>query len=259
MVRWLAAVCSCTWLLCGCAVTQRQDTPVQQTLERDPTTGAGFYLYVPSTYSHSRPMPVIVTCHGTPPYDVAEHHIREWKWLGEKHGCIIVAPKLMGTDGLLGDGPVVGMANSERRILSILSLLSYRYNLDRANVMITGFSGGGFPTYWVGLRHPEIFSAVVSRNGNFNESNLDGWYPPEATSTPVMVYYGSNDPGTIQVQSRNAIGYLKAKGFNVTSRVLQGYGHERKPEVAMEFFLDHQNAPQATLPSSGRTVLTRGR
>ncbi|MFW5841588.1 MAG: prolyl oligopeptidase family serine peptidase [Planctomycetota bacterium] len=243
---------------CGCAVTQPQNTPVSQSLERDPTTGSGFYLYVPSSYSHTRPMPVVVTCHGTPPYDIAEHHIREWKFLGEKHGCIIVAPKLMGTDGLLGDGPIVGMANSERRILSILSLLAYRYNIDRANVMITGFSGGGFPTYWVGLRHPDVFSVAVSRNGNFNRRNLEGLYPPSAKQMPIYVYYGSNDPATIQVQSRNAIEYLTDNGFNVSSKVLSGVGHERKPEVAMQFFLDNMNPPHATLPLRPGAVLTRG-
>jgi poly(3-hydroxybutyrate) depolymerase len=231
----------------GCAVTQRQDTPVDYTFEKDPVTGRSFYLYVPSGYDQSRPAPVVVTCHGTPPYDVANHHIREWKYLGEKHGCIIVAPELIGTDGLLGNGPVIGMLNNERYILSILSLLSYRYNVDRANVMITGFSGGGFPTYWVGLRHPDVFSAAVSRNGNFNQGNLEGWYPPAAAEIPIKVYWGSNDPGTIQSQCEAAVRYLKAKGFQVESEELPGAGHERKPEVAMKFFRENWNEPEGTM------------
>ena len=72
------------------------------------------------------------------------------------------------------------MLESERRILSILSGLAYRYNLDRANIMITGFSGGGFPSYFVGLRNPEVFSVVAARKCNFNRANLDGWWPAEA-------------------------------------------------------------------------------
>jgi len=179
----------------GCAVTQPQNTPVRQRYEIDPSTGRGFWIYVPSTYREDRPAPLIVSCHGTPPYDVAEHHIREWKMLGEQNGCIVVAPELIATDGLIGDGPIVGMLSCERYILSLISMLGYRYNIDRANVMITGFSGGGFPTYWVGLRHPDVFSVVAARNCNFSQANLDGWYPPEAKQTAIIVYYGQNDPG----------------------------------------------------------------
>ena len=220
----------------GCAVTQDQNTPVWQWREIHPTTGRGFWIYVPSNYREDTPSPLIISCHGTPPYDVAEHHIREWKFLGERYGCIIVCPELEATDGLIGDGPIIGMLKDERYILSLIGLLGYRYNIDRANVMITGFSGGGFPTYWVGLRHPEIFSAVAARNCNFSKYNLDGWYPPEAREVPILVYYGAHDPAAISLQSKAAVRYFTRGGFNVESLVLPGQGHQRNPELAMDFF-----------------------
>ncbi len=232
----------------GCAVTQDQNTPVWQKHLIDPSTGKGFWLYVPSTYREQTPAPLIISCHGTPPYDIAEHHIREWKMLGEQNGCIIVCPELVATDGLVGDGPVVGMISDERYILSLVSLLSYRYNIDRANVMITGFSGGGFPTYWVGLRHPEVFSVVAARNCNFSRYNLDGWYPPEAKRTPIIVYYGQNDPGTIAMQSRAAIRYLREQGFHtVETTIIPGSGHERRPRTAMTFFRKNWRSPRGSL------------
>jgi dipeptidyl aminopeptidase/acylaminoacyl peptidase len=245
----LAAAGASVLLAGGCAVTQPQNTPVQQWHDRDAATGRGYYVYVPSTYSAARAAPVIVSCHGTPPYDVAEHHIREWKALGEQYGCIIVCPELVATDGLLGDGPVVGMFKDERYILSILSSLGYRFNIDRANIMITGFSGGGFPTYWVGLRHPDIFSVVAARNCNFSEGNLEGWYPEDALKTPIIVYFGSNDPGTIQGQSLNAIRYLRSRGFVVDALTIPGSGHERHPEYAMDFFRKHWRPAQPSLPT----------
>jgi poly(3-hydroxybutyrate) depolymerase len=240
-------------LLAGCPVPHHlEQAPVPHRYERDPVTGGGYYYYVPSTYSHDRPAPLIVSCHGTPPFDVAEHHVREWKGLAEKQGCIVVAPILGATDGILGDGPLVGMFADERLILSIISYLGYRYNVDKANIMITGFSGGGFPTYWVGLRHPGIFSAVVARNCNFSEGNTDGWYPPEATQTNVFVYYGENDPAAIVIQSENAVRYLRSKGFNVETKVLPGLGHQRQPEVAMEFFRRHWRNPVPSLGATGK-------
>jgi poly(3-hydroxybutyrate) depolymerase len=238
-------------LFVGCAVTQDENTPVAHRFEVDPASGRGYYIYIPSTYRQDRAAPLIISCHGTPPYDVPEHHVREWKMLGERNGCIVVAPSLIATDGLIGDGPIVGMLKDEKIIMSLISLLGYRYNIDMANIMITGFSGGGFPTYWVGLRHPDIFSVVVARNCNFSQYNLDGWYPPEAVQTPVMIYYGQNDPGAIQGQSQAAIAFLRSKGFVVTTAMLRGAGHERHPEVAMEFFRRNRRTPRPSQPVTG--------
>ncbi len=238
----------CLAVLAGCPVPQPQNTPVWQRREIDPVTQRAYWIYVPSTYRHDRPMPLIVTCHGTPPFDVAEHHIKEWKMLGERNGCIVLAPTLSGTDGIIGDGPVSGMLACERLIMSLVSMLGYRYNIDLANVMITGFSGGGFPTYWVGLRHPDLFSVIVGRNCNFNRGNVDRWYPPEATRTAVMVYWGENDPATIVFQSDDAIRYLQSRGFVVETTVVAGAGHDRHPEVAMAFFLKHRRPPRPSLP-----------
>ena len=230
----------------GCPVPYKPDTGASQWREFDPVTNCEYYVYVPKKYDHTKPMKVIVSCHGTPPFDVAEHHIRTWKWYGEKYGCIIVCPTLQGTDGIFGDGPVQAMLENERNVMSILSTLSYIYNIDRNNIMITGFSGGGFPAYWIGLRHPELFSTVIAQNCNFNRNNLDGWYPPEARAIPVMVYWGQNDPGTIIVQSENAVRYLKQMGFRVKTQVIQGAGHDRHPEIAMDYFRQHWRKPSGT-------------
>lgn len=235
--------------LTGCPVPQLQNTPSWQRKEIDPISGRAYWIYVPHGYSHAKAAPLIVTCHGTPPYDVAEMHIREWKMLGEQYGCIVVSPELVATDGIFGDGPVDGMLDDERFILSIVSLMGYRYNIDRGNIMITGFSGGGFPSYFVGLRRPDVFSTVVARSCNFSETNLEGWIPPggSANRQSILVYYGENDPGAIKNQSNNAIRWLKAKGYAIDTNVIPGIGHERRPEYAMNFFRRHWHPSRPTM------------
>lgn len=247
-MRWLFGLLAILPALAGCAVPP---TPAvgPYTHETDPVTGRGYYLYVPTTYNSHWPAPLIVTCHGTPPYDVADMHIREWKWYGEKNGCIVIAPELIATDGIFGDGPITGMVADERYILSIVSQLGYRYNIDRNNILITGFSGGGFPTYWVGLRHPDIFSVVVARNCNFSESNLDGWWSPDALRTPIKIYYGDRDPAAIKLQSERGIDYLRSRGFSVETEILANTGHERHPEIAMDFFKRHLKPARPTFPN----------
>ena len=247
---WMLLASAALLGLAGCAVNQPQDTIEQERYEANPVAGAGYWLFVPNTYRHDQPAPLIVTCHGTIPFDVANHHIREWKWLAEKSGCIVVAPELLGTDGLIGDGPIRDMLTDERRILSAIGILGYRYNIDRNNIMITGFSGGGFPTYWVGLRNPDVFSVVAARNCNFSSSNMDGWFTQDAKGTRVYIYYGDNDPGTISIQSLTGIDFLKSRGFNVTKDTIPGAGHERHPEVAMKFFRENMRPAKPSLPST---------
>ena len=232
---WLA-------LAAGCAVTQPQDTRTQPRLMIEPNTGQYYYLFVPYTYRPDKPAPLIVSCHGTDPFDVAAYHVGEWKKLAENHGCILVCPKLTSTDGILGAGPIDKLLYDERVIMSIIGQLHYLYNIDRRNVLMTGFSGGGFPVYFVGLRHPDVFTAIAARNCNFNERSVDGWYPPEAKRIPIKVYYGQNDPAAIRIQSQQAVAYFRRQGFRVVeTEVIPGAGHERHPEVAMKFWLKHWN------------------
>ncbi|MCE5279034.1 MAG: hypothetical protein ABFD92_05450 [Planctomycetaceae bacterium] len=240
-------------LLGGCAVPQ-PDVDFPHVFETEPNTGAGYWIYVPQGYRDWKPSPLIVTCHGTIPFDTSNMHIREWKALADENNCIVIAPDLTGTDGILGDGPIYAMIESERRILAIVSEVAYQYNIDRANVMITGFSGGGFPMYFVGLRHPDVFTIIAARNCNFSEHNISGRFPIQARNNPVLVYWGSADPGPIIGQSENAVRYLRESGFQVASRVLEGVGHERHPEVAMRFFLSHKKTTVASLPTKGYRV-----
>ena len=255
----------------GCAVPDFPNTPVPPDLETDPVTGRQYWIYVPQSYRPNRPSPLVVTCHGTIPFDTSDRHIRTWKWLAEQHRCIVLAPALVGSDGIFGDGPVAAMLANERFILSLISMLGYRYNIDRANIMITGFSGGGFTTYWVGLRHPDLFSVIVASNCNFSERNLAGWHPiltedvrlsnqdrPTTNSgspnrrhgLSVMVYWGEYDPALIVSQSAEAVRYLNAHGIDVKSDILADLGHERTPRMAMAFFRRHHRPPVPSLPVS---------
>jgi poly(3-hydroxybutyrate) depolymerase len=242
-----------TALLAGCPAEPTGETPVGKWYWTEPVTGSSYYIYVPLKYDHSKAAPVIISCHGTIPYDVSNSHIETWKGFGEKYGCIVICPDLVGTDGIFGDGSTGAMLEDERRILSILSSLSYKYNIDRANILLTGFSGGGFPTYFVGLRNPDVFTCIAPRNSNFNENNLHGWYPPEAKDLPIFVPWGSNDPGTIQAQAQNAVSYLRRHGFTrVRQKIIPGAGHERRPNLTMGFFRNLWKTPNPTIPPSER-------
>ena len=50
-------------------------------LVTEPQTGGKYYLYVPKNYDAEKAWPLVVTCHGTEPYDTAARQAKEWKAL----------------------------------------------------------------------------------------------------------------------------------------------------------------------------------
>ncbi len=223
--------------LAGCPSRQALHRP---RLVLEPVTGRPYYLFLPRACGRDGPAPVIVSCHGTDPFNTAALQASEWYPLAGDHGCILVCPFLESTDLGLVDAPSIqGLKRDEGAILKIIEALGRQHDIDRRNILMTGFSTGGHPAYFVGLRHPEVFSVVVARSCAFKREVLEGRYPPEAKAVPVLVYHNQRDPEVIRAASKNAVRCLRAAGFSVTRAVLPGPGHEMRAEVAMKFFLEH--------------------
>ncbi len=225
--------------LAGCPVTQPQNTPVSEFERFEPQTQTWFRLYVPSYYDRGRRWPLVITLHGTFGFDSPAAQIREWKALAEEHGFIVAAPSLLSTQGVL---PRIkglwyqDLARDERTILAVRQHVVRWYSVDPEAVLLTGFSAGGYPMYWTGLRHPEQFSMLVARACNCDLEML-GRIPETAPARqlPVCIYCGRGDLAGLRDQARQAYEYLQAHHFNVTKRVIRG-GHSRSPKVAWEIW-----------------------
>lgn len=228
----------------GCAVPQSQDTPVQERLLTEPITGRAYYLYVSSKYDPAKPAPVIISCQGTAPYDTADGQVKEWKKIAEDHGVILICPTLTSSDGILTGsdaGLIQRLLNDERFILTILGELHYLYNIDRRNIFLTGWSGGGYPVYFIGPRHPDLFAAVVARQPTFRRGCVDGWHPEAARDIPLLIFYGTADVAPVPAQAREAAEYFRSQGFRRVDLTTVEGGHARHPDLAMKFFLKHWN------------------
>ena len=238
--------------LAGCAVPQDQNVPNREVLLVEPLTQRAYFIYVSSKYNRNTPAPVIVSLQGTAPYDTADGQVKEWKKIAEDHGAILICPTLVSSDGILTGGEgglLIKLLEDERFVMTILGELHYQYNVDRRNIYLTSWSGGGYPLYFIGLRHPERFSALAARQSTFRRAVVEGWYPEAAKRMPVLIFHGTFDFVPIQGESKEAYAFLKEQGFGEVSLTTTEGGHVRHPEVAMRFFLDHWNrGPYAALP-----------
>jgi poly(3-hydroxybutyrate) depolymerase len=244
MMKWILLSLVMVSGLAGCAVPQDQNVPNREALLTEPHTGRTYFLYVSSKYNRLRPAPMIISLQGTAPYDTATGQVKEWKKLAEDQGAILVCPTLKSSDGILtgpDDGLLAQLLEDERFVMSILSELQYRYNVDRRNVFLTCWSGGGYPLYFIGLRHPDVFTAMCARQSTFRQGALEGWFPDAARRMPVRIFYGTTDFVPIQNECKQAYSFLQAQGFHQLELTTSRGGHERHPELAMEFFLQHWN------------------
>lgn len=226
-------------LLVGCPVTQSQDTPVDYQWLDEQVTGAGYYLYVPSTYDRKQPTPLVITLHGTNPWDTAWLQIREWRALAERQRFIVAAPslKLNSTQGIVPiplSQRLDALEKDEQKLLAIRREVIARYNIDNKKILLTGFSSGGYPMYYVGLRHPDKFSMLIARACNMDEDLFNHVGVTKQTPRiPVAIFVGKDDATVIQDQSWMAFRWLRRHGWtskNSEMKESRG-GHLRRPET----------------------------
>ena len=222
----------------GCAVTQPQDVPHSVLHLSDKSTSRDYFVYLPSNYG-TKPVPLVVTCHGTIPWDNAEMQINEWKYLAEKNGFVVVAPELVSSRGFLPPSQAEGrklLKEDERVILNLVNRFIEKGTVDRRAIMITGWSAGGFAAYFVGLRRPDLFRVIVARQANY----IREYYRPDRWMfnpyQPILIFYGEGDLPLLRADSKVAYNELKDAGQQyVFLKGISG-GHFRHPEIAYEFF-----------------------
>jgi poly(3-hydroxybutyrate) depolymerase len=225
----------------GCAgCPQYRDPTVPNPIysRQEPDSEAKYLLYQPSKYDPSAGHPLVVVCHGTPPFDTPLRQIRDWVRLAEEKGFIVVAPFLKGTRaaGLFDSAAkqIERQYEDERRILAVIRQVRGSHNISDDRVFLAGWSAGSYAVLHTGLRHPEIFRALAVLQGNFNAAYFADVADSIDPNQPVYVLYSSSDILTGR-DGRRCVEWLQSHGANVTEEITGG-SHMGHPKKACEFF-----------------------
>ena len=229
----------------GCPPPMHPPTPVQPKLHTCAQTDRGYWLYVPSYYDEdpSRTWPLVVSLHGTYGWDGAHAQAVEWKWVAEQKGFLVATPRLKSVQGILPRVPSLwlqNLAEDEEHILAVIEEVCREWRVDPKVVMLTGFSAGGYPLYYTGLRNADRFHMLVARACNSDLRIFEGLQLTDrARKMPIVVYWGKDDLGTIIKESWQAFRWLREHGCKgATVKKVQG-GHLRRPELAYGHWLEH--------------------
>jgi predicted peptidase len=94
-----------------------------------------------------------------------------------------------------------------RLTLALLEALAKELPLDRRRVYVTGLSMGGFGTWDILSRRPELFAAAVPICGGGDEATVE-----RIAKIPVWVFHGATDGVVRPSRSRNMVAALRKAG-----------------------------------------------
>jgi predicted peptidase len=211
-----------------------------------------YLVYVPRSYDPGRPHPLLVLLHGYGesaylPQSDSVH--AAFLSSCEKHGVILVAPN--GKHHLPGRAEMY-MGDGERDVLQVMALAKATYNVDPSRVYLTGLSIGGFGTWYIGTRHPELFAAIAPTCG-FGTGHF-GSVPKvdvqRLAGVPTYVTHGDADPTVPVGESRTLVAWMKQAGLEVTYDELLGVGHDAwnyayQGDQLLDRLLRHSRPPGA--------------
>ena len=167
-----------------------EDVPVlapglyTRTLDHDGRPSIGFAISVPPAYKRGTPVPLVLALHfgvqGGPSQFAGRDVLQLLIGPGlAELGAVIVAPDVL-------DGGPWDTRQNEEAVLWLLDSVMRSYSIDRAKVIVTGFSMGGAGAWHFAGKYPDRFAAVVPVAGR----------PPAATGNwrvPIMAVHSRSD------------------------------------------------------------------
>jgi predicted peptidase len=214
-----------------------------------------YELYVPSKYNSSRPTPLIVALHclGAVAHDMIRYeHLTE---LAEERGYIVVAPMGYNNHGWYGSGGPGrvavggrgGGANnddpenlgelSELDVMNVLGIVRKEFNIDSNRIYLMGHSMGGGGTWYLGIKHPELWAAIAPAAPAIFSSPDD---LVKIKNTPVIVVQGDDDRAVKVGTTRQWVEKMKSLGMKYEYIEVPGGDHMtvicRSPENMTKIF-----------------------
>ncbi len=184
--------------------------------------------------------PLLIAAHGHGGSGPGE--IRGWLELARSHRFTIVCPTFesaVNTSFLPDDEPYFA---------DCLRWIETNLQYDKANVFMTGFSGGGFATWYLATKRPDFFRGLFFQScnfaGNYYGLDLGHWF-----DRPMKLIWGSADMPNIAPQNQNAIDALKAADCkSYTTEILAGGHHQEHQDMVVDWMEKSLAQPSDTPP-----------
>ena len=174
-----------------------------------------YAVSVPAGYDPAAPHPLILALHpggAQGPYYGSQNMRRIFEPALRGLNAVIVAP----------DAPTRRWTSdvSDRAVMALLAQILETYRIDRARILVTGFSLGGRGTWFFATRHPDFFTGAIPIAGRPGDDPLDA-----LGEMPVHIIHSRADDVVPFGPAEEAAHKLEEAGGRVAFTALDGVGH----------------------------------
>ncbi|MEM7516469.1 MAG: prolyl oligopeptidase family serine peptidase, partial [Planctomycetota bacterium] len=194
-------------------------------------------LFVPESYSPSRPHGLLVYLHGAGGNGAQMlNGMDAW---ARSLDLLILAPS--------DAGPNAGYSGRPREKAAVLEALRWMrrtYNVDENRVFLAGYSRGGHLTWDLVLRHPDLFAAAVPRAGApryvIAEGKNNLRYAQHLAHLPIRALIGEHEVNGIHLSATETLRRIQAAGNQNAELIIEpGVGHGvHTQRIPWKSFLD---------------------
>lgn len=138
--------------------------------------------------------------------------------------------------------------SSQNDILEAIEDVMLHFSADRNNIIIGGFSMGGYGALRTFYQHPELYRAVAVFAGHPNLANdwlgeghpdfLQTGYLNSFSKTPVFIYHGRKDGALPIAATEQLITRLRSSNIPVTERLISNKAHEYPDEETNKIYFE---------------------
>jgi predicted peptidase len=185
------------------------------TLARAGEPAIGYAISIPSTYSRSTPVPLILALH----FGVGD---RDATGVGADVVKGLIGPALVGLGAIIVAPDSVrgnwSSAENEKAVNALLDMVMAHYAIDKKRVAVTGYSMGGTGSWHFAEKFPERFSAAIPIAGR-PPASAAGW------RLPVLAIHSRDDQVVPFDPAAARIAELQKAGVNAKLIALTGISH----------------------------------
>ena len=203
-----------------------------------------YRMYVPENYDASKAYPVLILLHGAG--ERGHDNALQMKNMvatlfadedSPIQDSIFLCPQCP-TDNQWVDTPwaegdyrtdEVPESNELQGVLEMLASVRESHNVDPNRIYIMGISMGGFGTWDMIIRHPDIFAAAIPICGGGDSSKAE-----VIAHIPIRTFHGDADKSVPVEGTRAMVEALRAVGGNIEYEELAGYTHNVWDYVAQK-------------------------
>ena len=211
-----------------------------------------YRLFIPPSYDQKNKYPLVLWLHGAGSVGKDNKmQISEWSIPGThtwtkpenqaKNPVFVVAPQCPSSETCWDDPDADALGKELLLVLDILDSLQQEFGIDSQRLYVAGQSMGGFGTWSLIAKRPNIFAAAIPLCGGGKPA-----LAARAAKIPIWAFHGDKDDDVPVTETRNMIAAVKKAGGNPRYTEYKGMGHEiwdrafKEPGLVDWLFAQHK-------------------